>query len=78
MKEESINILAQNMRVLRENNGLSKKEMAKRLGIGVCSLSKLESGILPKRLSVEVIFVIERDFGVEAHRFIRDKLEKKG
>ena len=76
MKEENINILCQNIKILREKNKLSKKEMAKRLGMGVCTLSKLEKGILPKRLSVEMLFVIERDFGIEAHRFVRDYLKE--
>ena len=56
MKEESTNILCKNIKILREKNKLSKKEMAKRLGIGVIALSKLESGILPKRLSVKILF----------------------
>ena len=75
MKEESTNILCKNIKILREKNKLSKKEMAKCLGIGVIALSKLESGILPKRLSVKILFLIERDFGIEAHRFVRDYLK---
>ncbi|MBQ8600581.1 MAG: hypothetical protein IJ407_04285 [Clostridia bacterium] len=48
-------ILSYNIRVLRER--LSKKEMAKRLGIG--TLTKIEKGILPPRLMVDVLFDIE-------------------
>ena len=38
--------------------------MAKRLEIGVNSLTMLENGIIPKRLSCELIFKIEDEFDI--------------
>lgn len=34
------------------------------MGIGVASLHKIERGEMPKRLTVEVIFQIEKEFGI--------------
>lgn len=61
-----IKIFMKNIAYIRKKHGLSKREMAKLLKIGVESLNKLESGELPKRLSVKVLFEIERHFGVLA------------
>ena len=51
-----------NVKKLREINKLSKKEMAKRLHISVRSLSMLEQGIIPPRLSLQVAIEISRAF----------------
>ena len=54
----------QNIKKIREKEKLSKKEMAKRLEIGVNSLTMLENGIIPKRISCELIFKIEDEFDI--------------
>ena len=38
--------------------------MAKILGIGIITLNKIEQGVLPPRLSVEMLFRIRDYFGV--------------
>ena len=43
---------------------LSKKEMAKKLKIGVKTLTKIEAGIVPPRLSSKIIENIHREFKV--------------
>ncbi len=53
-----------NVAYLRKRHNLSKKEMAQILGIGIGSYNKLEQGILPERLSVDVIFNITDYFKI--------------
>lgn len=57
----------QNIAWLRSCHHYTKAEMAARLGIGVSSLTKIESGLLPKRLSANVILRIKEQFGIEPH-----------
>ena len=57
-------ILGQNLRRIRKAKGLSIKSMAKILSIGARSLSLIESGFLPPRLNVCVLFKIYSEFGV--------------
>lgn len=57
-------IFGKNIAYLRKSSGLSKSKMAKILGIGIKSLEKLESGIIPPRLSSRIIFNIYYSFGV--------------
>ncbi len=63
-KEEIIEIFCNNVRMLRMEHHLTKKEMARIMGIGVQSLSKIENGILPPRMSGNVLFRLHRYFGV--------------
>lgn len=39
--------------------------MAKLLGIGVGSLTKIEKGELPQRLSANIIYRIYKEFGIK-------------
>ena len=54
--ENEIAILCKNIKRIRNEKGLSQSKMAEKLNIGVKSLSMLENGILPPRLSVEILF----------------------
>ena len=49
---------------LRKHYGLSKKEMAHKLHIGLWTLNKIERGELPPRLSCDVVFSAHRNFGI--------------
>lgn len=49
---------------IRKESGVSQKEMAVLLGIGIPTLSKIERGVLPPRLSCSVIFRIQQQFGI--------------
>ena len=69
-RHEEITIFCQNIGVLREWNGLSQKEMAKILGIGVVSLAKMEQGIIPPRGGIEVIFRLSQYFKIELHKLV--------
>ncbi len=53
-----------NVTRLRKRHGLTKKEMAKTLGISVGTLNKIEKGELPPRMSVEIVFNIYQHFGI--------------
>ena len=62
--ERETSVFCANVKALRQREKLSKKEMAKRLGIGVGSLTKLESGILPPRLTCNILIKLHTCFGV--------------
>ncbi len=49
---------------LRKQHGLSKKEMAKILGIGMKSMEKIEKGEIPPRLGINAMVNILNAFGV--------------
>ena len=66
--DTQIVVFCQNIKKLREKNGLSEKEMAKILGIGAISLEKIEQGIIPYRTGVKLIFNISQHFGIEPHK----------
>lgn len=59
--------LALNLYLIRKKNGLTQKEMAKRIGIGINTLRQLEKGIIPSRVSVGLIFNISNEFNIEPH-----------
>lgn len=61
---DDIEIFGHNVAWLRKQNGLSKKEMAKLLHIGVGSLNKIERGELPPLLRADVFFFIKLHFGL--------------
>ncbi len=63
-----------NVAYLRLSNKLSKEEMSKILGIGINSLNKIEQSIIPPRLSVKVLFRIQKYFGVSADLILSVKI----
>lgn len=63
--DEAVENFCKNVKLLREREGLTKKEMAKICGIGIASLEKLERGIMPKRLSVGILFALAQYCGIE-------------
>lgn len=69
---DELTIFTKNIIYLRNKNNLSKKEMAKLIGIGTGSLNKLEKGEIPERMSVEVVFEICNAFGLHPCDLFRD------
>ncbi|MBQ7896984.1 MAG: helix-turn-helix transcriptional regulator [Clostridia bacterium] len=55
---------------LREENNLTKAEMAKKLKISVKTLTMIERGIVPPRLSCGIVIYIYKEFGVCADELI--------
>ena len=65
MKENrEIKVFCKNIKELRWRNDLSKKQMAKVLGIGTKTLTKIENGILPPRLSCDILIKVYEVFHV--------------
>ena len=64
--------LCQNIKDLREFYGISKKSMSKLLGISTKSLTILENGYIPKRMSVNIIIHICNIFNVMPSFMLKD------
>ena len=65
---QEIDIFCQNVKMLRERNGLSKKETSEILGICTASLTKIERGILPPGISTSIIFKLCKEFDIEPRK----------
>ena len=65
-------IFLANVAWLRKHHNLSKKKMAQIMGIGIKSLTKIENGVFPERLRINVYFNIQRYFKIS----VKDQLEK--
>ena len=52
--KQQLKIFTENVKLLRQKASLNQSQMAELLNISIYSLRKLESGIIPERLSVEV------------------------
>lgn len=70
-------IFCLNVKKLRMAYGLSKKEMAKILHIGVASLTKMENGILPPRASYLIVIYICESFHVAPSQIFSEEFEPK-
>lgn len=56
---------SQHVRRIRREQKITQKEKANRLGISVNTLSMIERGILPPRLSCEILFRMQDQFGIQ-------------
>ena len=72
--DDAIKYLSHNILYLRKRHNITKKEMAKILGIGIKTLNKIEQGILPPKTSVEILFKIHNHFGIPLSFLISKKL----
>jgi len=64
VQKSDVQILCQNIKYLRREHELSKGEMAHILGVGIRTLNDIERGILPPRISCEMLFRIQHHFGI--------------
>ena len=62
--EQEKNIFCENIKQLRLRNRLSKKEMAKILNVGIKTINVIESGTIPKRLTVKILIIIQDRFSI--------------
>lgn len=60
----SLTIFCKNIRILRIKNGLSQREMAQVLGIGVGSLRTIEAGHIPPCLGCNALYNAAVYFGL--------------
>ena len=70
--QEEMTVFCNNVKRLREGQGLTRKEMAARLGVGVGTLTRLETGEIPPRLSVSVVCRISREFNIHPRELFMD------
>ncbi len=71
--KQEIDNFTHNVKFLREKHNISKTKMADILGISFNSLNKIESGQMPKRMSVGVVFRIEQYFGVKCYLLFKNR-----
>ena len=78
MKTEAVenyqSLFIENVKWLRHKHSLTEKEMSKILGVSVMTLRRIENGEFPERLSITVIFRIQKYFKVEAKRVVGEIL----
>ena len=74
--QEEKAIFCENVKCLREKEGLTRRELAARLGIGVRSLARLERGEIPPRLNVGVVIKISREFGIHPKELFMPNAEE--
>lgn len=70
LADVKIEMVCRNIRNLRKYYRLSRKEMAKRLHIGVETLRKIECGKIPPRMPLTVLIEIYRCFGFTPSQII--------
>lgn len=76
IKDEVMKYLSHNILYLRKRHNITKKEMANLLRVSTKTLTKIEQGILPPRLSVEVLFKVQEQFGVQLHFLVSKMLDE--
>ena len=74
MEKNKLSILCKNIKFLREKNNLTKAAMARVLQISVKSLSKIEQGNFPPRISCEILFRLHFAFGIAPTDLLRTPL----
>lgn len=67
-----------NIAYLRRSRGLTQKEMALILGIGIRSLRMLEKGTIPRNLGVQMLIPLARFSGVRIMTLFGERLEETG
>ena len=77
INKDVIEVFTNNVVWLRKINNISKRKMCEILEIGIGSLNKIEKGILPPRLSVDVLFAIAHYFEISAEKLVGEKLNEE-
>ena len=72
--DESLKLFANNVAWLRCHFGISKKRMAELLRTSTRSIDFLERGEVPSKLSVDVLFCIMEEFGLDAYTLLETDL----
>ncbi len=74
--DHDIENFCENVRRLRREEGLTQKQMAQVMGIGIYSLRKLEAGCLPPMMGMDAIFRLHSRFGIPL-RLLFEPYERK-
>ncbi len=75
--DKDLTRFCQNIKALRTMHNLSKTKMASMLKISKKSLETIESGTIPKRLSLEILTAVIIHFGITPHELFKTPLEPK-
>ena len=70
--KEQIKIFCTNLKSLRKRNGLTYDEMAKILKISPENLEMVENGIFPDDVPFDIVFYIQRHFGVSVQMIFKE------
>lgn len=73
-KKEQLLIVCDNIKFLRKKAGYSKKRMAETLDVSVRTISMLERGIVPERLSCQLLFNAQAEFGINPTDLLKKRL----
>lgn len=73
--KQELQIFSQNIVWLRKRYCLSKKAMARLLQISVRSLTRIEQGNFPPRVTVEIFFHVEDHFGIPPQVILTRQLD---
>ena len=60
--------MCENFKLLRAEKGLSVKELSKLSGVSKYMIKKLETGIMPKYITVTHVFKLCNFFGIKIHK----------
>ena len=63
-KIDDRSVFCYHIRRIRKENNMTQREMAHKLGISISTLTKIEKGIIPPRLSCSILFRVQREFGI--------------
>ena len=74
--DREVENLIYNLIYLRRQHGLSKKHMARILGIGIHSPNLIESGALPPRLGANIFYEIYSHFKVTPSVILLQRLDE--
>lgn len=75
MHQDELYYFKKNVAFLRKANGLSQKEMAQKMMIGVETLRKLEQGITPPKLNACAVIMVISQFHVSAEELLKTQME---
>ncbi len=67
--EQEILFFCKNIKYLREKHDLEKQEMADICGVDIPSLEKIEKGILPDLISIDIVINLYRHFNISPEKF---------
>lgn len=69
--DREMEIFGKNIRALRKKKGLTQKEMAVIMGIGVKSLRTIEAGSFPKRFGINAVIRAAKAFHIMPSELFR-------
>lgn len=73
-QQQEYHNFSHNVKYLRLHNHLSKKSMAKVLGIGTKTLSKIEQGEFPPNTSIRIFYRIHQYFNLSPQHQLTRRL----